>query len=479
MDTLANYINGQLTNENTDNYLENINPATGEVYSLLPNSNLNQLNTAIAAATSAQPAWEALGTEGRSYYLNRLADKIAANLDQLAAAETEDTGKPIALATSLDIPRAASNFRFFAQAISQFASESHNMGNQAINYTLRDPLGVVGCISPWNLPLYLLTWKIAPALAAGNSVIAKPSELAPKTAYLLSQLCIDIGLPDGVLNILHGQGNKIGQAIIEHPQIKAISFTGGTKTGQIIAASAAPQFKKLSLELGGKNPALVFADCDFDKTIDGIIRASFTNQGQVCMCSSRIYIEQSIYPSFKQALLKKIQTLAVGDPLTDVILGALISKDHQEKVLAYIRLAQQEGGTIVCGGTQYVPTGRCEGGFFITPTVIEGLSIDARVNQEEIFGPVITLQPFNSEQEALALANGTNYGLAATVWTENLTRMHRLAKQLDVGVVWANSWMLRDLRTPLGGVKNSGLGREGGWEALRFFTEPKNVCIPY
>ncbi|WP_163833668.1 aldehyde dehydrogenase [Spartinivicinus ruber] len=479
METFANYINGQLVSKKTDSYLENANPATGEVYSLLPDSSSHELEEAIRAAEKIQPSWEAIGVAGRGDYLNRLADKIESNLDLLAAAESEDTGKPIALAKTLDIPRAASNFRFFAQAVSQFASESHNMDNQAINYTLRDPLGVVGCISPWNLPLYLLTWKIAPALAAGNCVIAKPSELAPKTAYLLSQLCIDIDLPKGVLNILHGRGSQIGRAITQHSKIKAISFTGGTKTGSEIAASAAPQFKKLSLELGGKNPALIFADCNFEKTVEGIIRASFTNQGQVCMCSSRLYVEQPIYQCFKEALIEKAKTLSIGDPLTDVNLGALISKSHQEKVLNYIQLAKQEGGTILCGGQRLAPVGRCEGGFFITPTIIEGLDISARVNQEEIFGPVVTIQPFTSEAEALALANGTEYGLAATIWTENLTRLHRLAKQLTCGIVWANSWMLRDLRTPLGGMKNSGIGREGGWEALRFFTEPKNICIPY
>jgi aminomuconate-semialdehyde/2-hydroxymuconate-6-semialdehyde dehydrogenase len=354
------------------------------------------------------------------------------------------------------------------------------MEQTAINYTLRRPIGVVGCISPWNLPLYLFTWKIAPALAAGNCVVAKPSEITPLTSYLLSQVCIDAGLPAGVLNIVHGTGPSAGQAIIEHPDIKAISFTGGTATGKRIAATAAPMFKKLSLELGGKNPNLIFADCDFEQMLKTSMLSSFSNQGQICLCGSRILIERSIYNQFKNAFVEKVKALSIGDPKTDVNIGAIVSKAHQEKVLSYIELAKKEGGTILCGGTAYQPTDeRIKNGYYIYPTVIEGLTQSARCNMEEIFGPVVTLQAFDTEEEALAIANATEYGLAATVWTTNLNRAHRVAEQLQSGIIWINCWLLRDLRTPFGGMKSSGVGREGGWEALRFFTEPKNVCVKY
>ncbi|NVK87415.1 MAG: aldehyde dehydrogenase, partial [Gammaproteobacteria bacterium] len=350
----------------------------------------------------------------------------------------------------------------------------------AINYTLRDPIGVVATISPWNLPLYLFTWKIAPALAAGNTVIAKPSEITPMTAYLFAQICQQVGLPKGVLNILHGRGQGIGQAMVEHPRIKAISFTGGTATGKHLAATAAPLFKKLSLELGGKNPALVFADCDLDKTVNQLVRAAFANQGQICLCASRIYVQREVYEPFKAAFVKAVKALQVGDPLLESTQqGALVSAAHRDKVLSYIELAKQEGGRILCGGQQITMDGRCAQGFFVEPTVIEGLTINSRTNQEEIFGPVCTIEPFNDDAEALALANGTEYGLAASLWSQDVSRCHRLAKQLDFGIVWVNTWLMRDLRTPFGGMKASGVGREGGLEALRFFTEPKNVCIQY
>ena len=480
METLANFINGDYCSPVNECYIDNIEPATGLVYGRIPNSGKDDVELAVNAAEIALPAWRALGLEQRADYLLKIAQGIEDNLDKLALAETIDNGKPISLAKSVDIPRAASNFKFFAHACSQFASESHAMTNSAINYTLRQPIGIVGCISPWNLPLYLFTWKIAPALAAGNCVIAKPSEVTPKTAYLLGEICQQAGLPKGVLNILHGTGASVGSALCDHAKIKAISFTGGTKTGAAIASQVASQFKKLSLELGGKNPALIFADCDFDKTIDEVLRASFVNQGQICLCASRLYIERSLYEKFKYALVKKANALIPQDPLAENSkMGAIVSFDHLEKIKQYILLAKQAGGTILCGGEQVELTGRCAQGYFLQPTMIENLPNDAICNQEEIFGPVITLQPFDTDEQALALANESQYGLAATVWTNNLTRAHQLAEQLQTGIVWINCWLLRDLRTPFGGMKHSGVGREGGAEAMRFFTEPKNVCIKY
>ncbi|MBX7204814.1 MAG: aldehyde dehydrogenase [Bacteroidia bacterium] len=478
MKKILNYINGQLMEPVSGDYLDNFDPSTGKVYSLCPDSDERDVELATKAALQAFASWSVMAPEKRSRIMLRIAELIEKKLDVLAEAESIDQGKPKWLAKNGEIPRAISNIRFFGTAIEHFASEAHPMPGHAINYTLRTPIGVVGCISPWNLPLYLFTWKIAPALASGNCVVAKPSEITPMTAYLLAEICIEAGLPKGVLNIVHGLGPKVGSAITVHKQIKAISFTGGTKTGAEIARTAAPMFKKLSLELGGKNPNIIFADCDFDKMLNETLRSSFLNQGEICLCGSRIFIERSIYTRFKEAFVEKVKARTIGDPLLDsTLVGAIASKMHFEKVMSYIELAKQEGGTVLCGGYTVKPEGRCSEGWFIAPTVIEGLSFDCRTNQEEIFGPVVTITPFDTEEEVLAFANSTEYGLAATLWTENLTRAHRIAAEVKSGIVWINCWLLRDLRTPFGGVKNSGVGREGGWEAMRFFTEPKNICI--
>ncbi len=477
---IQNYINGQLLDPVDGKYLDNYEPATGQVYGLIPASDKQDLDLAVSAAEQAFPAWSVLPNDDKAKLLHRLANLIEANQDELAKAEAIDNGKPISLAKNVDIYRAAANIRFFAEAATQFSSESHAMEDVAINYTLRDPLGVVACISPWNLPLYLFTWKIAPALASGNVVVAKPSEITPMTAFLFSKLCIEAGIPAGVLNVLHGTGESIGAPITQHEKIKAVSFTGGSATGTLIKQATAKQHKKLSLELGGKNPTLVFADCDFDRTVKEVARAAFANQGQICLCGSRIYIERSIYDKFTQALVEQVEGLVIGDPLqAETQYGALVSKQHQEKVLGYIELAQREGGELLTGGEAISMTGRCAEGYFVQPTIIAGLGNSCRTNQEEIFGPVCTVQPFDSDTEALAMANDSAYGLAASIWSRDISRCHGLAKSLDFGIVWVNCWLMRDLRTPFGGMKASGSGREGGLEAMRFFTEPKNVCIQY
>lgn len=484
MQKLQNYINGDLIAPKAQQYLDNYEPATGEVYSLIPDSDSEDVQLAVDAAKAAFPTWSNTPLEERMLIMMRIADGIEKRMDEFVAAESKDNGKPLKLARAVDIPRAVSNFRFYASALQHFASESHAMPGVGINYTLRQAIGVVGCISPWNLPIYLFSWKIAPALAMGNTVVAKPSEVTPYTAYLLSEVCIEAGLPKGVLNIVHGLGGKVGQAIVEHPEIKAISFTGGTETGKRIAATAAPMFKKLSLELGGKNPTVVFADCDFEETVKQVVTASFANQGEICLCGSRIFIERPLYDKFKEAFVERVKALKVGDPNdADSNLGAVVSKQHKEKILSYIQLAKEEGGTVLCGGVETQDFAsdnlntRCKNGYFIQPTVIEGLHYNCRTNQEEIFGPVVTLTPFDTEEEVLMMANSVKYGLASSVWTNDLKRAHRVAEKIEAGIVWINCWLLRDLRTPFGGVKASGVGREGGWEALRFFTEAKNVCI--
>lgn len=476
---ILNYINGVFEEPINDEWLDNYNPAKGEKYAKIPDSDAQDVEAAVVAAKAAFPAWSGLRQEERSAYLLKIADLIDLHREKLALAESNDNGKPLSLARRMDIPRASDNFRFYATAALHLHSETYDMGAQGFNYVLNKPIGVAGLISPWNLPLYLFTWKVAPALAVGNTVVAKPSEVTPMTAFLLSEICQEAGLPAGVFNIVHGLGNKAGNAIVSHPEIPVISFTGGTATGAAIAKTAAPMFKKLSLELGGKNPNIIFADCEYDSMLKTTIASSFTNQGQICLCGSRILVERSIYAKFVQDFVEGTKALKVGDPLEDTTrIGAIVSRAQYEKVLHYIMLAKEEGGKIECGGKPvYEVNERCKNGWFIEPTIISGLDENCRVNQEEIFGPVVTLIPFDTEEEALRIANSTRYGLSATIWTSNLKKAHRVAAAVESGIVWVNCWLVRDLRTPFGGMKDSGVGREGGFEALKFFTEPKNICI--
>jgi aminomuconate-semialdehyde/2-hydroxymuconate-6-semialdehyde dehydrogenase len=474
-----NFIANQFQPARDDRWIDVYEPATGTVYGRVANSTAEDVDAAVAAAGKAFATWRRVEPTERSRLLHLIADLIEDNATRLAEAESRNTGKPITLATSVDIPRAVANFRFFAAAATQFSSESHAMGDHAINYTLRQPLGVVACISPWNLPLYLLSWKVAPALACGNTVVAKPSEVTPATATMLGELCLEAGLPKGVFNLLHGEGPIAGHALVTHPDVCAISFTGSTQTGQSIASGTAKQFKKLSLEMGGKNPTLVFADCDFDKAVSGVMRSAFANQGQICLCGSRILVEAGIYEQFRDALVERCGDLRSADPaLESTRHGALVSEAHLKKVSMHLELAMQEGGKLLCGGPAQVG-GRCSEGWFIDPVLVEGLGTECRTNQEEIFGPVATIQPFGSDPEAVALANSSRYGLACSIWSSDLARCHRLAAELECGIVWVNCWLQRDLRTPFGGMKDSGLGHEGGQEAMRFFTEPRNVCIEF
>ncbi len=504
---IRHYIDGELTEPASGRYLDNVEPATGKVYSQVPDGDERDVERAVTAAIEAFPRWSATPAGERSRIMLKIADLLEVNLDRFAEAESRDNGKPLKLARSLDIPRAVTNLRFFATAILHTKSESHVTDSIpfsepeaqargggsvwkarpaiALNYTLRQPRGVAGLISPWNLPLYLFTWKVAPAIAVGNTAVAKPSEITPMTAYLLSELCQEASLPPGVLNIVHGLGTKVGAAIVAHPKISTISFTGGTKTGGEIArvaGSISPRlagFKKVALELGGKNPNIVFADSDPEAALTGSVRAAFANQGQVCLCGSRLFIEKPIYASFVERFVEKARALRIGDPLDDdTDQGAVVSGQHLEKIASYVALAKEEGGTILCGGGAPAPVSeRCRNGFFFEPTVIGGLSPSCRVNKEEIFGPVVSVMPFWDEEEVIDYANSTQYGLSASVWTKDVSRAHRIAERIIAGTVWINCWLVRDLRVPFGGMKQSGLGREGGEEALRFFTEPKNVCI--
>ncbi|MDP7038310.1 MAG: aldehyde dehydrogenase [Myxococcota bacterium] len=472
---LKNFVNGNFVA--TEKQLENVEPAQGRILSYIPRSGVEEVDAAVVAAKNAFASWSQTTLDARAELLDAVADEIESHTEEFALLESRDTGKPLSLARDVDIPRAISNFRFFAGAVRHASLDANPMAD-AINYTQRTPLGVVALITPWNLPLYLLSWKTAPALAMGNTIVAKPSELTPHTATRLAEVFSKVGLPDGVFNLVHGLGAEVGDALVKHPDVSAVSFTGGTSTGKLVAANAAPAFKKLSLELGGKNPTVVFADCDFEKAVAGTLRAAFTNQGEICLCGSRILVEESIFDAFTDALVERTSKMVVGDPLNEETqCGALISAAHRDKVERYIALGQEEGGMIRCGGTRPVIEGDCAQGFFVAPTIISGLAPTCRTASEEIFGPVVTIHPFKDEPEALALANAGRYGLAASVWTQDLKRGHTFAQSLRTGMVWVNTWLKRDLRVPFGGMKDSGVGREGGRYSLDFFSESRNICI--
>lgn len=477
MKSILNLINGKLVPASSGATIPCVEPATGHEYACLPKSEAHDVDQAALAAAKAFPDWSRKSAKERSDYLKKMAELLTERLEEFAQAESKDNGKPIQVARTVDIPRSIKNLEFFADQILDFPEDSFS-GSAGENKTQRSPLGVIGTISPWNLPLYLFTWKIAPALAAGNCVVAKPSEVTPMTAFMLSEIAIQAGLPAGVLNIIHGLGADVGSAISKHPKIKAISFTGSTLTGAQISRDTAGTFKKLSLEMGGKNPFVVFKDNDLDFVTDWAVKAAFSNQGQICLCGSRFLIEKSIYESFKSLFVDKAKKLKQGDPeLPETQQGALVSKIHFDKVTSAVQTALKEGGKVLLGGKPFVGDGRCKNGYFFEPTIIEGLSNLSQTNQEEIFGPVVTLIPFETEEQAIQLANESSYGLAASIWTRDSKQQQRVSQLLEFGIVWVNTWMTRDLRTPFGGVKNSGVGREGGKYALQFFTEIKNICV--
>ena len=478
MDDLHNYIGGQFLTHSGGQWMNNTEPATGSHICRIPLSDASDVDAAVDAARAAQPAWAALSHSERAGWLDRIADALEARYEDIAALESRDTGKPISLARAVDAHRSVSNFRFFAGILREHEEEVFEM-TSATNYVVNKPVGVGALITPWNLPLYLLSWKVAPAIGMGNTVVCKPSELTPLTADLMIRVIDEVGLPAGVVNLVHGEGAGAGAPLVSHSGVDLVSFTGGTSTGEKVAASAAPAFKKLSLELGGKNASIVFADCDMDSTVAGVVRAGFLNQGQVCLCGSRVLVEDSAYAEFRDRFVDAVEAMRIGDPSEESTdLGALISEEHLAKVQGYVELAKQEGGVLLTGGTPCLPSG-FEGGNWMAPTVIEGLSPDSRCSTEEIFGPVVTLHPFGNEDEAVAMANNTRYGLAGSVWTSDLDKGRRVSEAIDTGMVWVNTWLHRDLRVPFGGVKDSGVGREGGKWSLDFFSEAMNVCVKH
>ena len=476
-----NFIDGIFVEALDGSTLSNVNPATGGEIGSIVRSKTDDVEAAVQAAMRARNDWAALSILERADWLDRMADGLEQRKEEIAQRESRDTGKPLALARRVDAQRSIDNFRFFADFARQREPEVFEMSD-ATNVVHRNPIGVVGLITPWNLPLYLLSWKVAPALLMGNTIVAKPSEMTPLTAALMCEVTSEIGLPPGVLNVVHGFGPEAGQAILEHPSIGAISFTGGTTTGRHVAATAAPMFKKLSLELGGKNATIVLDDVDLDSAVEGAIRAGFTNGGQVCLCGSRILVHSSIADEFTRRLVESVDAMVCGppdDPSSQI--GALISLEHLQKVESYIELGIEEGGAILTGGTREMtgPVTSVNNGAFLRPTVIDGLDHTSRTSTEEIFGPVVTIHRFDSDEQAIEIANSTEYGLAGSIWSKDVERAHTLAKQIDTGIIWVNTWLHRDLRTPFGGVKNSGVGREGGDWSLGFFSEPLNVCIKH
>ena len=475
---LMNYIGGVFVSHDSGEWVDVLEPATGAAFARAPLSGRTDVDRAVEAARSAQPGWGGLTHAERASWLDKIADALEDRHEDVAMLESRDTGKPISLARTVDATRSVSNFRFFAGLVREHGEEAFEM-EDATNYVVSKPVGVGALITPWNLPLYLLSWKVAPAIGMGNSVVCKPSELTPMTADLLMRVIDNSGLPPGVVNLVHGDGGGAGSQLVGHPGVDLVSFTGGTATGAKVAASAAPAFKKLSLELGGKNSSVVFADCDLEKTVPGVVRAGFLNQGQVCLCGSRVLVESSIYDEFRDLFVEAVESMRVGDPSDEQTdLGALISEQHLEKVRGYVNLAKEEGGVILTGGGPCLPSG-FEGGFWIAPTVIEGLGIGSRCATEEIFGPVVTLHRFNTEEDAVEMANNTRYGLAGSVWTSDLEKGRRVSESMETGMAWVNTWLHRDLRVPFGGVKDSGVGREGGRWSLGFFSEPMNVCVKH
>ncbi len=472
---VQNYINGKF--ESTDITIDDVNPATGEVIAQIPKSTSHEVENAVVAADSARKFWSDLGLEKRTIWLDKIADALESKSEEIASLESLDTGKPISLARAVDASRSVANFRFFAEFARDYKSEKFEMDN-AINHVILKPVGIAGLITPWNLPLYLLSWKIAPAIVMGNTVVAKPSELTPLTANLLAEVIHDVGLPAGVVNIVHGLGSEAGQSIVEHPKVNLISFTGGTMTGRKVAETASPMFKKLSLELGGKNATIVLDDTNLDDAIPGIARAGFLNQGQVCLCGSRILVSEKIWDEFIDKFVTFVKNMKVGDPSSeDSDLGALVSFAHRDKVESYIHLAQREGGEILSGGKSPKLSSPFDKGAFLEPTVVSNLSHMSRTATEEIFGPVVTLHSFKTDEEAIKMANCTDYGLAGSVWTGDTQRGVRIAEKLETGMVWVNTWLHRDLRVPFGGIKDSGVGREGGRWSLGFFSEAINICV--
>ena len=472
---VQNYINGEFTT--TKDTIDDINPATGEIIAKIPKSGSKEVSNAVDAADMARVSWSELSSEKRADWLDKIADALEYKSDELASLESLDTGKPITLAKAVDASRSVANFRFFAQFSRDFSVENFEM-DDAMNHVVLKPVGIAGLITPWNLPLYLLSWKIAPAIVMGNTVVAKPSELTPLTANLLSQTLDEIGFPAGVVNILHGLGSETGQAIVENPKINLISFTGGTLTGKKVAETAAPMFKKLSLELGGKNATIILDDANLDSSIPEIARSAFMNQGQVCLCGSRILVSDKIWDEFVDKFVSYVKNMKVGDPSSENSdLGALVSFAHRDKVESYIHLAEREGGKILCGGKSPTLPSPFDKGAFLEPTVVSALSHMSRTATEEIFGPVVTLHPFRTDEEAIEIANCTDYGLAGSVWTGDTNRGKLVAEKIETGMVWVNTWLHRDLRVPFGGVKDSGVGREGGRWSLSFFSEAVNICI--